>query len=92
MAEHGFNKLSYRVARFCPVFDGAVVACAGYAEHTALLIHKRIHFIGSEIVRFHYCCDNRRVNRAAAGAHDDAFKRGETHCGVQALAVLDGCD
>ena len=65
---------------------------SGNAEETAFLVHYLGHLVRSEIVLLHQIRDNVRVNAAASGSHNYSVKRGETHRGINGLAVQDSCD
>ena len=73
--------------------DVAVIAGdAGDTEQARLLVEEVGKLCRSEVL---FLCDerdNRRIKRAGTGTHHEAVKRGETHAGVDDLAVLDGGD
>ena len=70
--------------------DVAAVGGTGEREETGALVEQRIGLRGRELFGLHDGKDGRRIDVTAARTHHHARKRGQSHGGVDALAVLDG--
>ncbi len=70
----------------------AVAADAGNAQQAGLLVEDGVHALGVEALLLHDGDQDAGIHVAAAGAHDDAFQRGQAHAGVHALAPVHGRD
>lgn len=59
------------------------------SDESGLLVHDVRHLVGGESLFLHDVGDYVGIDGAAARSHDHALKRGESHGGVYALAILD---
>ena len=83
--------LCTHVAFACGLRQSAhVVRKSGEAEQARFLVHELVEAVDVVTVLFADEEEDGRVKGAGAGAHDEAFQRGEAHGGVNALAVQDG--
>ena len=89
MHYHILYKLASLISRFSSRFYISVVA--GFlrnSEYSGFFIHHFVHFFGRHMFFFHYERNYRRVDRAAAGSHDESFERGQAHRGVEAFPAV----
>ncbi len=70
-------------------FDLAEVAGdARNTEETALFVHPVAHFAYGDVFLVHNKGNDSRVDSAATRTHDNSFKRGEAHRGVDAFTCV----
>ena len=89
MRPHG--NLCAHMAFACGLRQGAhVVRKSGEAEQARFLVHELVEAVDIVAVLLADEEEDGRVDASGAGAHDEAFQRGESHGGVYALAVQNG--
>ena len=83
--------LCAHMAFACGLRQGAhVVRKSGEAEQAGFLVHELVEAVDIVTVLLADEEEDGRVKGAGAGAHDEAFQRGEAHGGVNALAIQNG--
>ena len=65
---------------------------AGETDESALLVEEGVHLCGGKTFLLHEIENNRRINTAGTGTHDNTVKRGKAHGGVNRLALVDSSD